>query len=169
MKQKTNWYYILGTIVLCCSIASLFIACNSNKFELETTIYPSINYSSEVSVEFRLGDLLILDEWTGLNSAQTLFVINKEKMKNGVYLKITAGDFDGVKFLYIIEGSIQVTTTPVDWKTIKRHIDSFPNVVWKVKDQRTIAEKDQKPEDAKEDDLKSTENDSDDKLEELKL
>jgi hypothetical protein len=160
MKQKTNWWYILGTIVLCLSIANLFIACDSNRFTLETKIKPKLTLiGSNVAVQFNLGDLLILDEWKDLNVAQLLYITNGEERI--VNLRLQYGDFsvssDG--FYYMI-GNTEIFTQPLEWKIISKHISSLPNVVWSVKDSKTISKKTKEEKKVEKDPLKSVDKDN---------
>ena len=169
MKQKTNWWYILGTIVLCLSIANLLVGCDSNRFTLETQIKPELTrVGTDIAVQFQLGDLLILDEWEDLNAAQIIYLVTGEDKV--INLRLQYGDFnlssDG--FYYII-GNTEIFTTPVEWETIVRNIDSLPNVVWSIKDSKTISKKTKKEKKAEADPLQSFNKSTDeDGLEELK-
>ena len=160
MKQKTNWWYILGTIVLCLSIANLLVGCDSNRFTLETQIKPELTrVGANIAVQFQLGDLLILDEWEDLNAAQIIYLVTGEDKV--VNLRLQYGDFnlssDG--FYYII-GNTEIFTTPVEWETIARNIDSLPNVVWSIKDSKTISKKTKEEKKSEVDDLQSVDKDN---------
>ena len=162
-----TWYYRIFVIISLILISSFIISCNQNKFELETVIYPKIRLSSgDVTVEYKLGDLLILDVWDSLNAAQAIYLLDGEKKKE-VHLKVIAGDFDGAQFYYTVAGSIEVKTSPVKFKTMERNVNSFPNVVWLVKKGGTIPEKERTVE--KPDDLKSVVDGDKDGIGELKL
>ena len=141
---KAKCFYTLGTIVLILSLIPILVACDQNKFEFQTYIEPELTLvSGNIAVEYKLGDLLILDEWPSLNAGQAIFLLNKEKEKT-FHLRVVAGDFAGVKFYYSITGAIEVQTSPVDCKIMGRNVDSFPNVIWSVKDGKTIEKEEQK-------------------------
>lgn len=143
MKRKQ--YKIMGLILIFFSVFIL-TSCDQNSFELETTIIPEFTpYSGKVAVAYPLGDLLILDEWEDLNVAQELF-LTQGKPKRKVYLKVVAADFgESVNFYYTI-GNIEVTTQPIKWKTLFRNVDSIPGVIWKMRDGKTITQKEVKEE-----------------------
>ena len=137
--------------VIGCIIGLLFILFirvlifDSTRFELETTINPTLTIvGSQVAVEYKLGDLLILDEWDSLNAAQIIFMtkIAKKIIVEKVHLKIKASVYnpsdDG--FYYRI-GNIEIFTKPASWKTLYNNVDSFPNVVWISKPESDDLEK----------------------------
>jgi len=106
-------------------------------FEVETTINPTLTtVGNKIAVEYKLGDLLILDEWNELNSAQIIFMtkIAKKIIVEKVHLKIKASssDLSDDGFYYRI-GNIEIFTKPVSWETLYNNVDSFPNVVWTSK------------------------------------
>lgn len=117
----------------------IFISCESNRFEVRTTITPKVTMVGDrVAVEYKLGDLLILDEWKGLNISELLFLSKDEGTKK-LNLKIIASDgIDGIYFYYSY-GNIAVKTNPVNWSTLYRNADSFPGVKWLVLNDKTIA------------------------------
>ena len=147
--------YVLLGFLLGATLVFL-IGCNQNKFEFQSYIKPELTLvSGNIAVEYKLGDLLILDEWPNLNAGQAIFLLNKEKEKT-FHLRVVAGDFAGVKFYYSITGAIEVQTSPVDFKIIARNIDSFPNVIWSEKDGKTIEKEEQKT--VQKDDKKTADN-----------
>ena len=158
MKKYRMSYLFLGIVLG--AILLFLLGCDRDRFTLETEIKPKLTRIGEnVAVQFQLGDLLILDEWEDLNSAQLLYVTNdKEKV---VKLRLKYGDFsvsdDG--FYYII-GSSEIFTQPVEWKTIARNVNSFPNVVWSIKDGKTISKKKQEEKKSEADDLQSVDKDN---------
>ncbi len=114
-----------------------FLVSDPTRFELETTIRPTLTtVGNKMAVEYKLGDLLILDEWNELNAAQIIFLtkIAKKVIVEKVHLKIEAGASDNSDdgFHYRI-GNIEIFTKPVSWKTLYNNVDSFPNVVWSSK------------------------------------
>ncbi len=132
-KLRANCCYILATIILIISFTTLLTACNSDEFKLTTNITPELEpYGDKIAVQFKLGDLLILDEWADFNAAEVVYLIKKRNKKEPITLKITAGDYDGVYFYYST-GSLEITTKPVTWDILSKHIKSFPNVLWKYK------------------------------------
>lgn len=140
-ELKAKFYYTLAITILILSLLLLLVGCDTDSFELETKIDPETTVVSDIiAVEYKLGDLLILDEWEDLNVAQTLFLTNKKKAKE-VHLKVTAGSFVGVVFDYTINNSISIQTNPVEWKVLHKNVDSLPNVIWKTKDGKDIVEK----------------------------
>ena len=150
--------YILLGILLGGTLVFL-MGCSENEFELETIINPELTLvSGDIAVQFQLGDMIVLDEWTTLNSGQTVFLLS-DKQKKQYHLKIKAADgLDGVMFYYTISGGIEVKTNPVNYSIISKSVNSFPNVIWKEKDGKTISKKDQKS--LEKDELKPTEGSS---------
>jgi hypothetical protein len=107
---------------------------DSTRFEVETTINPILTtVENKMAVEYKLGDLLILDEWNELNAGQMIFLtkIAKKISVEKVYLTIKASssDLSDDGFYYRI-GNIEIFTKPVSWETLYNNVDSFPNVVW---------------------------------------
>lgn len=157
---------LLIGVLIGCFMVFLLASCDSDRFTLETVIKPELTrIGTKIAVQFQLGDLLILDEWEDLNAAQIIYVTSNKDIS--VPLRIKFGNFsnnsDG--FYYTI-GNVEIFTSPVDWKILARNVDSFPNVVWSVKDGKTISEKEKSSE---KDDLQSVNKTSDeDGLEELK-
>jgi hypothetical protein len=120
------------------------MGCDQNSFEFETYIEPELTLvSGNIAVEYKLGDLLILDEWPDLNAGQAIFLLNNEKEKT-FKLRVTAGDFNGVRFHYEMTGAIELQTKPVDFKILARNVNSFPNVKWITKDGKDIPKEEQK-------------------------
>ena len=118
------------------------LGCDSNRVILETVIEPNITYhEGNIAVEYMLGDLLILDTWYNLNTAEELFLADNNRKKT-VKLRVKLGDFgfseDG--FFYSI-GNISVKTSPVKWKVFKEYVHTMPNVVWEIKDGKYITDK----------------------------
>ncbi len=148
-KLKAKFCYTLAVIFFILSLSLILVGCDTDSFELETKIDPETTIvSGIIAVEYKLGDLLILDEWEDLNVAETLYLTNKKKVKE-IHLKVTAGSFVGVVFNYTINASITIQTNPVEWKVLHENVDSLPNVIWKTKDGKDIAEKSQKDDDLK--------------------
>ena len=138
--------YILLGILLGGTLIFL-MGCDQNRFTAEMTIEPKLTqYSGKIAVQFTIGDLLILDEWDELNAGQLLWIMD-EDIKKIVNLRIEFGDFstttDG--FYYLI-GQTEIFTTPVDWKIISKHVNSLDNVVWSMKDGKSIRADEEQPE-----------------------
>lgn len=91
-----------------------------------------------LAVEYKLGDLLILDEWEDLNMSKMLFIVNKDRVKD-VKLRLEASDYIKTQFYYTINGSIKTKSTPVEWSILSKYVDTFPNVVWKTKNSVKIS------------------------------
>ena len=137
-------------IALCLTIgiylmksAGLSIQFSDNKkVEINTIIDPEFtqigNYS--VAVEYMLGDLLVLDGWYNLNSAQVLFLADKNKKKQ-IKLHVKMGDMGSSSngFRYSI-GNIEVKTDPISWELFEKHIDSMPDLVWVVNKEKSTPE-----------------------------
>ena len=131
----------IGILLL---IALTLVGCDQNRFTYEIDIKPKLTkVGNKVAVQFELGDLLILDEWEELNTGQLLYIMD-ESTEKIIHLRIEFGDFststDG--FYYMI-GANEVFTQPVDWKIISRHVVNWPNVVWSMKDGKTISSEEQ--------------------------
>jgi len=115
----------------------VFMGCGckeENKFTLETTIDPLITLlGDKIAVKYKLGDLLILDEWKNLNAGEMLFLTTTKDLPP-VHLRLQCGDdaFTSNYFYYTI-GNISTNTTPVEWSILYRNVDSFPNVMWTSK------------------------------------
>ncbi len=127
--------FIIGCIIGMLLILFIVVLISDyTRFELETTINPTLTIvGSQVAVEYKLGNLLILDEWNSLNAAQIIFMtkIAKKIVIEKVHLKIKQGasDLSDDGFYYRI-GNIEIFTKPASWKTLYNNVDSFPNVVW---------------------------------------
>jgi len=121
----------------------ILIACSNNTFEINTTITPKLtDVGSRIAVEYMLGDLMILDEWKGLNAAEFLFLTQKDKPLD-VKLNVAATDGGGcctVVFEYII-ANIRVKTQPVSLDILLDNIESIENVRWEVKNGVTMTNK----------------------------
>ena len=149
MKEKMHIFkakccYTLATIILIMSL-TIFTGCDSDLFELETDIYPEIELvdtesGKTISVQYKIGDLLILDTWTGLDAAEKVYLAKKRNKKDPVHLKVTSGDFSDTYFYYNI-ASISVRTKPVKHALLMKHVESFPNVIWEYKDDVYVNQK----------------------------
>ncbi len=112
----------------------VFIGCGCsepNEFTLETTINPKLTLlGDKIAVTYKLGDLVILDEWTNLNAGEMIFLTTTKELPT-VHLRLECSDsmFSSNYFYYSI-GNISTYTTPVKWSILHRNIDSFPNVTW---------------------------------------
>lgn len=123
-------------IVLILLIFSVFVlmgcGCSEpNEFTLETTITPKLTLlGDKIAVKYKLGDLLILDEWKNLNAGEMLFLTTTKEIPE-VHLRLDCSDsaFSINYFNYTI-GNISIQTTPVKWSILYRNTDSFPNVMW---------------------------------------
>ncbi len=126
----------MRNIFLTLLILSIFtlVGCGcseSNEFKLETTINPELTLlGDKIGVKYKLGDLLILDEWKSLNAGEMIFLTTTKELPP-VHLRLECGDsiFSTNHFYYTI-GNISTYTTPVKWSILYRNIDSFPNVTW---------------------------------------
>jgi len=127
--------FTIGVIfILIFIVFILYLNFDPTRFDVETTINPTLTtVGNKIAVEYKLGDLLILDEWTELNAAQIIFMtkIAKKIIVEKVHLKIkaSASDLNDDGFYYRI-GNIEIFTKPVSWETLYNNVDSFPNVVW---------------------------------------
>ncbi|RLI63335.1 MAG: hypothetical protein DRO67_05850, partial [Candidatus Asgardarchaeum californiense] len=79
-----------------------------------------------------------------LNMSQKIYIVNKDTEKD-VKLRLRASDYIKTQFHYTVNGSIKITTSPVEWDVLSKYIDTFPNVIWKTKDSVTISKKNQIP------------------------
>jgi len=123
-------------IILTLLIFSMFVlmgcGCSeSNEFTLETIITPKLTLlGDKIAVKYKLGDLLILDEWTNLNAGEMIFLTTtKEIPPVHLRLECSDGSFSSSYFYYTI-GNINTYTTPVKWNILYRNVNSFPNVMW---------------------------------------
>lgn len=127
------------------SLMLFVISCDTDYFSLETDIYPEIESvklesGTTISVQYKIGNLLILDTWSGLDASEKLYLIKKRTAKDPVHLKITSGDFSKTYFYYTI-ASVSVKTTPVKHSLLMEHVDSFPNVSWKYRNNKNVENK----------------------------
>lgn len=123
-------------LILCMFI---FIGCESNSFIINTTIYPKLTQiGNKIAVEYKLGDLLILDEWSDLNVAELLYLKNSKAAKK-INLKSTCSDSSlWTNYFYYTIGNIKITTNPVNWNLLYKNVDSFPGITWKHRDDKTL-------------------------------
>jgi hypothetical protein len=137
-KEINMKRFIIGVLVGFFLIGTL-CSCESNRFEVRTTITPKVTMIGDrIAVEYKLGDLLILDEWKGLNIAELLYLSNDKSIKNLNLIIIASDGIDGTYFYYTY-GNISVKTDPINWSTLYRNADSFPGVKWLVLNDETIA------------------------------
>jgi len=133
-------YILLLSVFIICS-------CDSNAFIGKIQIDPEVNsVAGDITVTYRIGDLLILDTWDDccdLETAEKLHLINGDA--ETFMLTVTAGDCNGVSFEYEVDGTIQVKTKPVNWKTIVKAADNFDTITWTAKDGKIINESNQVP------------------------
>lgn len=111
---------------------------DSNRFKIDTIINPKLTLmGSKMAVEYKLGDLLILDEWSGLNAGELLFLTERKDIV--VRLKLTCGDsiFSSNYFHYNI-GNITTNSTPVLKRIMFEYVNSFPGVTWILKDDNKV-------------------------------
>jgi len=132
--------FIMIFLILTFGFMSGMIACTQNGFEIKTTIEPKLNagIKGRVAVEFKLGELLILDEWKNLNTAQVLFLTRKDNPLK-VNLRIVGDDMaaDKVVFIYTV-ANMKQKTAPIVWSLMMEHIDSISNVKWSIKEGKTL-------------------------------
>ncbi len=131
-------YIILLSLIVICS-------CDNNAFIGKAEIDPKIKIlAGDITVTYKLGDLLILDEWSSsnLNAAEIIHLIGDPEV---FQLTVSAGNVWGVTFNYVVDGSIKIKTNPVDWETILNHINDFDVVMWSVKDGKDIKVTNQVP------------------------
>jgi hypothetical protein len=116
----------------------IFIGCESNGFIINTTINPKLTQvGDKMAVEYELGDLLILDEWSNLNAAELLFLKNNKAAKK-INLKVKCSDsFAWTNYFYYTIGNIDIKTNPTTWNTLYRNVNSFPGVTWITRDDKT--------------------------------
>ena len=90
-------------------------SCDNNAFIGTVKIDPKIkNVAGDITVTYKIGDLLILDTWDDccLETAEKLHLTNGEP--EVFMVTVTAGDFNGVSFNYVVDGTIEVKSKPVD-------------------------------------------------------
>ncbi len=141
LKSFNYLTIVLGIIFI--STFLLVVSCDSNNFNLKTTIEPKLTKVSahSIAVEYYLGDLLVLDEWKDLNAAQVLFLMDPTKKKTVTLNFSQMGDsaVGTVFFHYQIE-SIEISTeNPIPINIIFENVNSFPGVAWNIKDDKTIS------------------------------
>lgn len=124
----------IACIILLITVMFITIGCGcseNDRFKLETTITPKLTLlGDKIAVKYKLGDLLILDEWKNLNAAEMIFLTTDGEIPE-VHLRLDCGssvwDYD---YFYYTIGNIDTKTSPVRWSTLYRNVDSFPNVMW---------------------------------------
>lgn len=113
-------------------IAAIIITgCENNVIEIDTVIKPRMTMVEHlIAVEYKLGDLIVLDDWYGLNGAQELFLSeNSKKLEAQLHVKVGDAGFSSDGFYYTI-GNIEVKTDPVSWNTLMKYSDSIPDLKW---------------------------------------
>jgi len=136
-KTAKGVIYILSIL-----ISFLFIAaCDCNKYEINTKIRPKILATTitSISIEYKLGPYLILDDLDKLKVAQKLY-LDKHKDNIELDLQVKYGDFNSRSngFYYSIEGTLLKTTEPVKFEMLMKQSDQIPGFKWLVKDNKTI-------------------------------
>jgi len=116
----------------------MLMGCDENRFKIHTKVTPKLTIVHDrLAVEYKLGDILILDEWKKLNTAQIIFLTRGEPKTFD--LLVECGDWvvneDG--FFYTF-GNIEIKTKPVKFKILLKNVENLPNVIWKVRDGKEI-------------------------------
>ena len=123
----------------------LFGGCMSNEFEIENRIFPKVLGvdGDEVSLEYMLGKMLILDTISVTNTAEAIYIQQHAEDLN-LRLKIFYDDGDPLcgcspKFHYYLGMKrIARTANVISAKELMANYQNIPNFVWLMKDDKTI-------------------------------
>lgn len=133
------------TLTLFIFISFIFIGCNDNEWQIRQNIKPEILKQNDnvLSVKYKLGPLLVLDDITFPNTAQAIyFVENKDKFELQLVVMyediLTAGN--GF-YYYFANTKVGNATNPIDLKNLQElelEIDGFE---WIIKDSVDMKQK----------------------------
>jgi hypothetical protein len=123
--------------------ASLFVVsgCTENKFEISNKIHPTIlDFGGNIAMEYKLGNILVLDELNDLNVAQTMyFVNNKDTIELQLIIKYEDSCPCFTEFEYYLGGNkIEVNRDVVEAKVLMENYDNISNFIWFIKDGKEI-------------------------------
>jgi len=131
-------------ILMLITAVSLFVisGCTENKFEISNKIYPTVlDVGANIAIEYKLGDIIVLDELNDLNLAQSLYILkNKDNLE--LQLIITYEDDCGcfTEFEYYLGGNkIEVNKDVVEAKILMANYHKISNFIWIVKDGRKMS------------------------------
>jgi hypothetical protein len=126
---KTRYILIFLSFIL-----FILIGCDENRFEVHTKVTPNLTIVDRgIAVEYKLGDILILDEWKKLNTAQIIFLTRGEPKTFDLLVECGDWDISENGFFYTF-GNIEIKTKPVKFEILLKNVENLPNVIWKVRD-----------------------------------
>jgi hypothetical protein len=137
MLKKGIFLFLIGFIFT----MFILMGCDENRFEIHTKVTPNLTIVDRgIAVEYQIGNILVLDEWKKLNTAQIIFLTRGEPKT--FELTIESGDWslneDGFYYTF---GNIEIKTDPIKFKVLLKHVDSLPDVIWKVRDGEEVKNK----------------------------
>lgn len=124
----------------------LLIGCATNQFEISNKITPIISIlddgdDDEVSLEYNLGPLLILDVIEVNNKAQLVYLKkHSEILTLDLVIEYSDG-FDGsAGFAYYLKGNKinKSNTVPIELNELMAYDDKISGFVWIIKDSKEV-------------------------------
>jgi len=124
-------------------IIAFITGCDTTKYEIKTKVIPIYTVEDVedciVSLEYKLGPLLILDE-VEVTPIQIRYIL-KNKVKS-LDLKVKYADFDSASngFYYYLGGCRfgEDETEPTDLKSLVDYSDKIPGFTWLVKESKEV-------------------------------
>ena len=123
-------------IVLFSLILSGCGGCVHDQFQINTKIHPkfSVLDNGKISVEYKLGNILVVDELSVKDSIKNYIISNKPADLN---LMIKSADTTFVTYsiftYYLDQKEIGSNSDVVPLEILKKNYDSIPNFVWIVR------------------------------------
>lgn len=117
----------------------IFLSCSvKNEYEINVKIKPKILgfTSNTLSIEYKLGNLLILDDLTDLNPSHVLYIDQNKniELKLKIHYQVMSDDFStDAYFRYSIGETVIATTNPKVFKNLMDHADEIEGFKWKIK------------------------------------
>ncbi len=136
---RVAYFLLLGCMIF-------VLSCTNSQWEINTKIKPKILAltSDSVSIEYRLGPLLILDDLTNLEPSQVIYMSKMKEFELGLFVSYRDGTdnaSDYERFTYMLGVTVLARTRPVVFEILERNSDKIDGFEWKVKDGVTFKEK----------------------------
>jgi len=140
MRRKINGIIAIG-FALFVFISLILSGCDCNKYEINTTIKPKVlaKSTNNISIEYKLGPCLILDDLEDIKVAQKLYIDNnKEDLELDLYVLYADVNHRENSFYYSLVGNELTQTEPVDLEKLIKHSEEIPGFKWLIKDNAQI-------------------------------
>jgi len=130
-------------LMLIIAVSLLVISgCTENKFEISNKIHPIIlDSGGNIAMEYKLGNILVLDELNDLNVAQSMYIINnKDTLELQLIIKYEDSCPCFTEFEYYLGGNkIEVNKNVVEAKVLMENYHKISNFIWIVKDGKKMS------------------------------